>query len=316
MQALVGEALTTSQIEGETLDRASVQSSVRRELGLAADRRRVRPAERGVAEMMVDVYRTFAEPLNDDTLVRWQSMLLAGRADPRDRGRYRTEGDPMQIVSGPVGGDRVHFEAPPSKRVAGEMKRFHRWFSRTGPDGSEPLPALTRAGIGHLYFESIHPFEDGNGRIGRAVAEKAIAQTIGRAAVSRLATAMLARRRDYYRALEVGSQDLEITPWLEWFADTALEAQRRIADLVEFLVAKARLLDRLRGRLNPRQEKALLRMLREGPDGLAGGLSAGNYMTITGASPATATRDLAGLVGKGALVRTGERRHARYELAM
>jgi len=178
------------------------------------------------------------------------------------------------------------------------------------------LPALTRAGIAHLYFESIHPFEDGNGRIGRAIAEKAIAQSLSRPVLTGLATAMLARRRAYYRALEAGSRSLEITPWLEWFADTALEAQRRTASLVEFLVAKARLLERLREQLNPRQEEALLRMLREGPSGFHGGLSAGNYMTITGASPATATRDLADLVDKRALVRTGERRHARYRVAL
>jgi len=196
------------------------------------------------------------------------------------------------------------------------MSRFVQWFNGTGPDGSNPLPALTRAGIAHLYFESIHPFEDGNGRLGRAISEKALAQSVGHPTLTALAATILIRRKSYYEALEVANQANNLTPWLGWFAGIALEAQRRTEAQVDFLLDKTRLLDRLRGQLNARQEKAILRMLREGPEGFRGGLSAGNYATITGASPATATRDLADLVEKRALVRTGERRHARYDLAI
>ena len=127
---------------------------------------------------------------------------------------------------------------------------------------------------------------------------------------------MLLRRKEYYTALEAASKDNEITSWIAWFASITIEAQRRTLARVEFMVDKTKLLDGLRGRLNDRQEKALLRMLREGPEGFTGGLSAGNYMTITRATPATATRDLADMVTKGALRRTGERRHARYHLAI
>ena len=127
---------------------------------------------------------------------------------------------------------------------------------------------------------------------------------------------MLLRRKEYYTALEAASKDNEITSWIAWFASITIEAQRRTLARVEFMVDKTKLLDGLRGRLNDRQEKALLRMLREGPEGFTGGLSAGNYMTITRAAPATATRDLADMVTKGALRRTGERRHARYHLAI
>ena len=196
------------------------------------------------------------------------------------------------------------------------MARFVAWFNRTAPGGSEHLPALTRAGIAHLYFESIHPFEDGNGRIGRAIAEKALAQSFGQPTLIALAATILSRRKAYYAALEAANKGNEVTAWLSWFAGIAIEAQRRTTVRVEFLIGKTRLLDRLRGQLNPRQEKALLRMLREGPEGFEGGLSAGKYFTITGASPATATRDLADLVDKGALRRVGERRHARYHIAI
>jgi Fic family protein len=308
------EALTTSEIEGEILDRASVQSSIRRQLGLSADLRRVKPAEQGIAEMMVDLHRSFAEPLSDEMLFAWHRMLAGDRRDLKDMGRYRRHEDPMQIVSGAIYAPRVHFEAPPSVDVPNEMKRFVDWFNRTGPGGTESLPALTRSGIAHFYFVCIHPFEDGNGRIGRAIAEKALAQSLGRPTLTALAATILAKRKGYYEALERSNTETEITDWLSWFAATVIEAQRRTMALVEFLIDKTRLLDRLSGLLNERQQKALLRMLREGPEGFAGGLSAGNYISITGATTATATRDLADMVTKGALVREGERRHARYRV--
>jgi Fic family protein len=315
VDAMSTEALTTSEIEGEILDRASVQSSIRKELGLAADKRRPKPSEQGIAEMMVDSYRRFSEPLSDQMLFRWHRMLVRGRDDLKDIGRYRTGDDPMQVVSGAMYAPRVHFEAPPSSAMPREMKTFVRWFNATAP-GGETLPTLTRAGIAHLYFVSIHPFEDGNGRIGRAVAEKALSESLGQPTLIALAATILAKRKAYYDALEAANKNNEITAWLSWFAATAIEAQRRTIARVEFLIDKTRLLDRLRGQLNDRQEKALLRILREGPDGFKGGLSAGNYATITGASPATTTRDLTDLVEKGALIRVGERRHARYSIAI
>jgi len=316
IEAMSTEAVTTSEIEGEILDRASVQSSLRKQLGFATDERRVRPAERGIAEMMVDLHRSFAEPLSQEMLFRWHRMVMSGSRNLRDAGRYRTGAEPMQVVSGPIDEPKVHFEAPPSARVQSEMERFLAWFGRAAPGREEPLPALARAGIAHLYFESIHPFEDGNGRIGRAIAEKALAQSLGQPTLTALAATTLARRKSYYEALEAASKENEITRWLMWFAGVTIEAQRRTLALVEFLIDKTKLLDRLKGQLNARQEKAILCMFREGPEGFRGGLSAGKYSTITGASPATTTRDLADLVVKGALVREGERRYARYHLSV
>jgi Fic family protein len=150
----------------------------------------------------------------------------------------------------------------------------------------------------------------------RAIAEKALAQAAGQPTLTALAATILVRRKAYYEALEAANKNLEITQWLAWFAGIAIEAQMRTEARIEFLIDKTRLLDKLRGDLNPRQEKALIRMLTEGPEGFKGGLSAGNYSTITGASPATATRDLADMVGKGALIRAGERRYARYAVAV
>jgi Fic family protein len=316
VEAISTEALTTSEIEGEMLDRASVQSSILRQLGLAADNRWVAPAERGVSEMMVNLYKTFSAPLSDEMVLEWHRMLMSGRRDLTDVGRYRTSAEPMQVLSGAIGSRKIHFEAPPSSKVPSEMTCFNDWFNRTAPGAADQLPALTRAGIAHLYFESIHPFEDGNGRIGRALAEKSLAQNLGQPSLIALAATILSQRAGYYAALEAANKRNEITDWLAWFAGMTIAAQRRTIALIEFLIDKTKLLDRLRGQLNDRQQKAVLRMFREGPEGFKGGLTAGKYSTITGASPATTTRDLADLADKGALVREGERRHARYKLSV
>ena len=308
-EILTSEAITTSAIEGEILDRESVRSSILRHLGLGTAPRRVGPSERGISALATDVLRTWEAELSSDSLFGWHRMIMEGRAD-LPVGAYRTHEDPMQIVSGPIGKQTIHFEAPPSQRVPGEMARYVEWFNGT----RSTLPALTRAGIGHLYFESVHPFEDGNGRMGRALAEKALAQGLGQASLTMLSTEIESRRAEYYAKLEAAGRSNDITAWLVWFAEVILAAQGRTQAWIDFLIAKTKLLDGLRGRVNQRQEKAILRITREGPAGFTGGLSAGNYQRITGASPATAGRDLAELVELGALRRTGEGRGTRYWL--
>ncbi|WP_113426388.1 Fic family protein [Rhizobium cremeum] len=314
VELLSDEAVKTSEIEGEMLDRLSVQSSLRRQFGLASDDRPVRPQERGIAEMMVDVYDGWAAPLDHETLFRWHGMLMTGNRHIGTIGGYRTHEDAMQIVSGRHDKPTVHFEAPPSERVPTEMQAYVDWFNRSAPGGESPLPALTRAGIGHLYFESIHPFEDGNGRLGRALAEKSLSQNIGQPSLIALAYTIERSRKTYYDQLERHQRTLDITGWLVYFAETILESQQTTLKRVAFHIGKARFYDRFRQQLNERQEKVVERMFREGPAGFRGGLSAENYIAITRTSRATATRDLHDLVEKGILTRTGERRHTRYAL--
>ena len=316
VELITAEAIKTSEIEGEYLDRGSVQSSIQRNFGLAGGHRRVAAAEQGIADMMTDLYRGFGKPLSHASLCRWHRMLVGGRSDIRDIGRYRTDKTPMQVVSGRLDAPKVHFEAPPSEAVKKEMTGFLAWWKATAPGGRTPLPALTRAGVAHLYFVSIHPFEDGNGRIGRALAEKSLAICLGAPSLIALSQTIQGKRKAYYAALERNSRENEITDWLLYFADTVLAAQGYSLRLVDFLIEKARLYDRLQGRLNERQEKVLKRMFREGVDGFEGGLSAENYIRITSASRATATRDLRDLVEKGALRRTGERKSTRYHLCL
>lgn len=314
IELLSEEAVKTSAIEGEALDRLSVQSSLRRQFGLDTDDRVVKPRERGIAEMMADLYRSWADPLDDDTLFRWHRMLMADSRHLETIGGYRRHEDAMQIVSGRYDRPTVHFEAPPSSQVPDEMTAFLAWFNGSAPNGSTPLPALTRAAMGHLYFESIHPFEDGNGRIGRAVAEKSLAQNIGQPTLIALAHTIEQHRKAYYQQLEVHQRTLEITGWLIYFAETIIAAQQTTLSRIAFHIAKTHFFDRFRDKMNERQEKVIARLFREGPGGFTGGLSAENYIAITGTSRPTATRDLHDLVAKGALTRTGERRYTRYHL--
>jgi Uncharacterized conserved protein len=235
---MTDEALKTSEIEGELLNRDSVQASLRRQFGLETDHRHVPPAERGIAEMMMALYRDFAEPLNDQTLWTWHGMVMSGRQDIKAIGRYRDHDDPMQVVSGPLHKPKVHFEAPPSKVVTSEMARFLAWFAATAPNGNRPLAALTRAGLAHLYFVSIHPFEDGNGRIGRAVAEKALSQAIGQPSLIALSHVIERKRAAYYDALEAANKSNEVANWLSYFAATVMDAQDYSLAQIDFMLAK------------------------------------------------------------------------------
>jgi Fic family protein len=314
IELISNEALKTSEIEGEVLNRDSLQASIRRHFGLETDFRKVPPAEQGVANMMVDLYQHFDTPLSHETLFGWHKMLMNGRQDLKVVGSYRTHTEPMQVVSGYIHQPKVHFEAPPSERMVLEMTRFIEWFNRSETLSEGPLPAMTRAGIAHLHFVCIHPFEDGNGRIGRGLAEKALAQSLGHPTLIALAHVIERNKKAYYAALEKANTNNEITEWLIYFAKTLLDAQQYTLIRVEFIIYKARLFDRLQGQLNPRQTKVLLRMFREGPEGFKGGLSAENYIAITDTSRATATRDLQELVSLKALSRNGEKKYTRYYL--
>ena len=310
---LTTEAIETSAIEGEILDRDSVRSSIRRHFGLTPDRRKASPAEARVAEMMIDLYHGFDRPLSHETLWGWHRVLMRDRPELAVVGGYRSHSDTMQVVSGPVGRQRVHYEAPPSHELPAEMDLFLNWYRGSG-EVATALPALTRAGMAHLYFVHIHPFEDGNGRIARALAQKALAESLGEPSAIALSRMVNQRRRAYYDHLSHAGRSLEIADWLEWFAETTLAAQRWSERRVIRSIEQGQLFDRLGDQLNPRQEKVLRRLFRAEPEGFEGGLSAGNYQRITGAAASSTTRDLADLVRKGALRRTGSRRHTRYWL--
>ena len=263
---------------------------------------------------MVDLYNNYQEPLSHKLLYRWHQVLMGLRTDLDDVGRYRNSDEPMQVISGPIHEPKIHFEAPPSSIVLEEMEKFIHWFNDSKPDGINPISCLVRASIAHLYFVSIHPFEDGNGRIARALAEKALAQSVGQPTLIALATIIENNKKAYYQELELASKSNEITRWINYFANTILRAQNYTQIRVEFLIKKAKFYELQKNHLNQRQEKVISRMFQEGPEGFKGGLSADNYLRITKTSRPTATRDLNELVRKNAFIKSGDKKYARYSL--
>ena len=308
------EALKTSEIEGEILDRDSLQSSIKKHFGLKVAPIRNHPAENGIAEMMIDLYNNYNDPLTHEVLWSWHEMLMSGRRDLQDIGYYRTHDDPMQVVSGYHHKPTVHYEAPPSKDMMTEMERFIQWFNDTAPTGKVPLSPLLRSAIAHLYFVSIHPFEDGNGRIGRALIEKVLAQHLKQPTLIALSQIINDKRKSYYQSLEKQNKHNEVTLWLIYFGNMVLEAQKYTINQIEFIIKKAKFFDKFKDQINERQHKVITRMLREGVNGFEGGLSAKNYIVIANTSASTATRDLQDLVDKKILIQTGVRKSTRYHL--
>lgn len=314
---MVAEAIKTSAIEGEYISHEDVLSSIRNNLGVNRFPENIRDKRaKGVAQLMVDVRESFAEALSETMLFDWHRTVMEPYANIR-KGQWRSGSEPMRIVSEAIGKEVIHFEAPPSERVPEEMKRFIRWFNETGP--AQPraiLHAPVRSAIAHVYFESIHPFEDGNGRIGRALSEKALSQGAGSPVLLSLSKAIEPARKEYYEALKAAQRSNEITAWVRYFVKTVLEAQRMASEQISFTVAKIRFFDQFSSRLNPRQEKVLNRMFEAGPGGFEGGMSAKKYQSIARTSKATATRDLQDLVRIGALAVRGGGRRTWYELGV
>ncbi|MEJ7740326.1 MAG: Fic family protein [Chitinophagaceae bacterium] len=315
IETMVAEAIKTSEIEGEFLSRQDVISSIRNNLGLNKTPETVKDKKsQGAGELMVDVRATFADPLSEEKLFTWHKMLMGGSRRVK-AGAWRQHKDPMQVISGAIGKEKVHFEAPPSSRVPVEMKKFIRWFNDTAPDEKNEIKkAPVRSAIAHLYFETIHPFEDGNGRIGRAIAEKALSQTIGRPVLLSLSRTIEAKKRLYYNALEQAQKSNELTSWINYFVSIILEAKVQEKQFVDFILKKTKFFDRFKNVLNERQLKVVRRMFDAGPEGFEGGMSAKKYMTITKTSKATATRDLQHLLELDVLGIIGGGRSTNYFL--
>jgi Fic family protein len=316
LEVLTLEGLTTSAIEGEKLDPNELRSSIARRLGLptAGLPRRTRSVE-GLVEVLLDATQRYAQPLTLKRLCAWQAALFpTGRSGLREIrvGKLRGKA-PMQIVSEPVGHERVHYEAPPRDHLDHEMRMFLEWFNRP----PAKLDTLLRAGLVHAWFEIVHPFEDGNGRVGRALLDMALAQDERRSTRLYSMSAQFMKKRDeYYGALErTSGGDLDVTPWLVWFLEQVEGAIRSSESIVHAVLQKTRFWMRhSQSGLNERQLKALNRMLDAEPSGFAGGMTNKKYANLTRASPATAQRDLADLVTKGCLVLIGSGRGVRYEL--
>jgi Fic family protein len=312
------EALATAGIEGEKLDLSAVRSSVMRRLGTGDSGPLQRHVE-GLVEVMDDATRQHNTPLDADRLCRWQSALFPGGTAGIRRiavGRFRDHEDPMQIVSGLPGREVIHYTAPPSAQVPAEMAAFLAWFERTAPrPGSAGMDGIARAALSHLWFETVHPFEDGNGRVGRAIADLALAQDDGSALrLYSLSRQLLADRRGYYAALAEGQRGtLDATPFVQWFAQAFAKACEASCAVIAASLEKSRFwTTHALEPLNERQRQLLQRLLDAGDGGFLGGLNAEKYLKMVRASKATATRDLTDLARRGLLRTSGQGKALRY----
>lgn len=316
---LAEEALTTAAIEGERLDREAVHSSVARRLGLpTAGLPAVERHVDGLVEMLIDATRRHRDPLAAKRLKGWQAALFPSGYSGITRivtGEWRSGKEPMQVVSGPIGKVTLHYEAPPAQDVEGMVEEFLEWF-RTS---ERILDGLVRAAIAHFWFVSIHPFQDGNGRIARTIADMALAQDENSdCRLYSMSAQIEADRNDYYDVLERTQKgDGDITEWIAWFLECLARAIRRSDVELHKAADKARMWQEIAHLgLNERQVKVINRLFESGPGGFEGGLTNRKHVGITRTSRETAKRDIADLVAKGVLARNpGGGRSASYSLA-
>ena len=319
LTALTDEVVKSSEIEGEKLDTNEVRSSIARRLGI--DVGGLEPTDRhveGVVEMMLDATRKYEQPLTADRLFGWHSALFpTGRSGMRKIrvGAWRDDSSgPMQVVSGPVGRERVHFEAPAAERLDQEMDRFLAWFNEKEATKAQIEPVL-KAGVAHLWFVTIHPFDDGNGRIARAIADLALARAEHTPQRFYSMSAQIRQERSaYYHILEQTQKgSLDITPWLDWFLVCLGRAIDGAQATLGTVLHKARFWQALSSvPINERQRTMLNRLL----DGFEGKLTTSKWAKMTETSSDTALRDITELVERGILVRGLEKgRSTSYALA-
>jgi len=318
-EILVEEAVKTAAIEGMRLDREAVRFYVARRLGLpqAGLKAPDRNAD-GLVDVILDATANYKKPLTAARLKSWQAALFptgySGLSKVRV-GRWRGK-TPMRVVSGPVGRERVHFEAPPGSRVNSEMRAFFNWWEK----GSHNMEGLLRAGTAHFYFVAIHPFEDGNGRIARALTDMALAQDEGLPKrYYSLSARIMKDRKAYYDILERSSKGtLDITKWLLWFLECYSGAIQDSESAILKVLRKAAFWQKhAQTILNTKQQKVINRLLEAGPGGFAGGLSTRKYVAITKVSRATAYRDITDLVNKKILIHSKAKgRSVSYELSI
>ena len=315
-----GDAVSTAAIEGEILDLASVRSSVAHRLGINADFIAVPRNVEGLLDVMESAAADFDTELTAERLCRWQAALFpAGGPALRaiETGKFRSHHDPMRVVSGPPGREKVHYVAPSSAAVRAEMHSFLEWFKRSR---STSLDGVLRAGLAHVWFESVHPFEDGNGRIGRAIVDMALAQDARRPTrLHGMSTELRRRQKDYYEALnKVQRGTGDVTEWLRWFTFAFADSCVASAELIGESLERARFWsDHKDAAINERQRKVLNKMLNAGPGRFEGGLTQRKYAAITGVSPATAWRDIEDLLKKRMIVKgEGAGRSTYYDIAI
>ena len=335
IDGLAFEALATAQIEGEVLHPQSVRQSAARRLGLATAAKTVakatapsaKPARKNFKndnaaplreEATLDVIQAavsqYQQPLSEAQLLGWHASLFPGRMNRFTVGAYRSHVEPMQIVTPQLGkNDIIHYEAPPSKDVGAHMQQLVAWFNSS----QGQIDGIARAAVAHLWLEAIHPFEDGNGRIGRALSDLALAQDAQSSQhLFSLSHQLLAHRSDYYGQLQAATSkgSLNVTAWVQWFVQRLQGACEHSVQQMQGAVTKTRFWQQvlsIHPSISAGQQKVLAKLF-DSEGGFSGGMSTEKYVTITGLSRATAYRELTVLVSLGLLLKSGQGRGTRY----
>ena len=319
--SLTQEALTTSAIEGEKLDPESVRSSVARRLGLDTSGAPIREGQRnieGLIDVLQDATLNTESPLTLERLCNWHGALFPTGFSGMQRidvGALRSV--PMEIVSGAVGHAKVHYAAPSPEGLAAQVDAFLTWFNQTNPNtGSVPLDGLVRAAISHLWFETLHPFDDGNGRIGRAILQLALGQDMGQPGrIVTLSRQIESCKDQYYSELERAqrSKSMDITAWVEWMLEQFSQANEFANRTIDSAIQRMKFQAWMSTvALNERQQKTMKKLLDAGPKGYEGGMTTRKHEQISQTSTPTAARDLIELERLGLLKRQGEGRSTRY----
>ena len=319
--SLTQEALTTSAIEGEKLDPESVRSSVARRLGLDTSGAPIAEGKRnieGLIDVLQDATLNTESALTLERLCNWHGALFPTGFSGMQRidvGALRSV--PMEIVSGAIGRTKVHYAAPPAEGLAAQVDAFLTWFNQTHPStGSRPIDGLVRAAVAHLWFETLHPFDDGNGRIGRAIMQLALGQDMGQPGrIVSLSRQLESCKDRYYSALEQAqrSKSMDVTAWVEWMLEQFSLANEFASRTIDSAIQRIQFQAGMSSvRLNERQQKTMKKLLDAGPKGFEGGMTTRKHERISQTSTPTAARDLIELERFGLLKRYGAGRSTRY----
>ena len=319
--SLTQEALTTSAIEGEKLDAESVRSSVARRLGLDTSGAPLREGRRhieGLIDVLQDATLNTESSLTLERLCQWHGALFPTGFSGMHRidvGALRSVS--MEIVSGAIGHSKVHYAAPPAEGLADQVNAFLTWFNQTQPQvGSKPMDGLVRAAVSHLWFETLHPFDDGNGRIGRAILQLALGQDMGQPGrIVTLSRQIESCKDQYYSELERAqrSKSMDVTAWVQWMLAQMVQAHEFANRTIDAAIQRIRFLANMAAfSLNERQQKTMKKLLDAGPKGYEGGMTTRKHQRIVQTSTPTAARDLIELERLGLLTRVGDGRSTRY----
>lgn len=314
-EIMLSEALKTSEIEGEYFSQEDVMSSLKVNLEIKDYHIKSKNWKTdAIAKLMIEVQDSHSKKLTEDLLLHWHQILMENEKNINS-GLFRTGSEPMQVVSGRFGDFTVHYKAPPSKDLPELIHQFIDWYQKfSARELGKVGEAMIFSAIVHLYFETLHPFENGNGRIGRALAEKSLAEKLQMPVYISLSKAIEKDKNRYYSELKKAQRNSHITDWIYYFLGILNEALLDSKNVVLFTLKKVNFFDRFKEMLKERELKAINKMLEQGMGGFKGGMTAKKYISINKTSKATATRDLQHLADIHAFKKTGGGRSVSYQV--